>query len=187
MLCDAGSQDQKPGASCQASSECAGQSYCDVPAGDGPRVCVEVVTVGEGEACIGEKRGNSWGKSGDPVNNQAPVCDHDAGFYCASLATRVCAKRAQVGEACADFTDCVDGAYCKANVCEEQLPAGSTCSGFFDCNEAAYCADSTKTCEPRMEDGSPCGKSEECLSDYCDNGTCAFNALGGALLAFVCA
>ncbi len=181
---------KKPGAACESSSECVGDATCDRQNGfNEPGICAEFVVVAEGEACIGTKSGQSKGWSGDPVNNQIALCDHDAGFHCQGGTTRVCAKRAQIGETCSGGDSaCVDGAHCKGT-CVQDIATGSACPTFSDkCNEAAFCADSTKVCEPKLDDGKACDRARECLSGFCDNKTCAKNpGFGNLVLGLVCA
>jgi hypothetical protein len=178
---------KKPGEPCERlSDDCAGDATCDTELGADQGVCVEFVIVGDGQSCIGVRNegGSIW--SGDAINNQITLCDGDADFYCSS--SGACKKRAAVGQACEGSSSCLDDGYCASGVCAPKLATGSPCPNFSDeCNEAAYCSDTTQTCEPRADDGASCSWSDECLSDYCDDGTCKVNpGLSGLGLAFVC-
>lgn len=179
---------KKKGETCSGSgsSDCAGDATCDKNIGETQGKCAAFVIVGEGQACIGNRKGNTSAWSGDATNDEIALCDGDAQLYCASDGT--CKKQGAVGQPCDGYSGCLDDGYCKNDVCVAKIATGGACPDFQDeCNDAAYCSDTTQMCEPRAADGASCQTNSECLSRYCDGGTCAKNpGLGGLALGLVC-
>ena len=179
---------KKPGEPCEwgANDDCAGDATCDTEAGAKTGKCAQFVIVGEGAACRGVRKSNGSSWSGEAVNNQLPLCDGDANHYCSN--SGVCKKKSPVGESCDGFSGCLPEGHCQNSVCVAKLATGSPCPNFSDeCNDLAFCADSSKVCEPRREDGKSCQQGEECLSDYCDEGSCKKDpGVGGLVLSLFC-
>jgi len=175
---------KKPGEPCTQSSDCAGDATCHHDFQTDKETCAAFVLAAEGQACIGERNGESSSWSGNPQNDQITLCDSKAGLICDGT----CKKPAAVGGSCGSTHDCAEGGYCKSGTCAARLATGATCTGYLDeCNAEAYCVSASKTCEPRRPDGEACTDSNQCLSDYCSDGKCKYNAgVGGLALAFLC-
>lgn len=118
------------GEACREDFQCGFGSFCSGSLASASRVCTKLVT--EGGACGAYDR-CEW-----PL-----FCGGTAG-------ERTCQAPKQIGEPCAEFGACQDGA-CIANVCQERADLGGACSEDLGCYsfscEAGVCV-AQPSCDP---------------------------------------
>ncbi|MBU1535723.1 hypothetical protein KKF84_10410 [Myxococcota bacterium] len=96
----------------------------------------------------------------------------------------VCVAYPQVGEECDYYGNyaCDPSLACNSAVspalCMEPMKVGDACLtttyGSNECfGSAVYCVEATMKCAARKATGASCTDDPECLSDYCEEGTCA--------------
>jgi hypothetical protein len=85
------------------------------------------------------------------------------------------------GGACTEDFECLTGD-CEITspgedgTCVVRPVEGEAC-GTGDCDDGLYCPSSSRMCVPKREDGSTCDSDRQCLSDTCDEGSCAANTI----------
>lgn len=132
------------GAPCQSPQECL-SSFCNYGQGS-EGVC------------------DDGGRTGDPC---AVETDCRAG-YCS--ASGQCAEHRAPGAECAADEECANG-HCDPSNGRCGLLDGAACSySDSDC-QSGNCDDTSRTCAPRLPNGSPCESSNECESNYCNYST----------------
>lgn len=122
------------GEACREDFQCERGSFCSGSLASASQVCTKLVA--EGGAC------GAYDRCAWPL-----FCGGTAG-------ERTCQAPKQIGEACADFGACQDGA-CIANVCQERADLGGACSEDLGCYsfscEGGGCV-AQPSCEPVSTD-----------------------------------
>jgi hypothetical protein len=95
-----------------------------------------------------------------------------------------CMQPATPGQACGEFIDCADNAYCKIDgVCAALGSVGDACESYDEC-ETLICDPTTSLCAVPQANGSDCSYPEDCESGFCNqNYACAAAPLPGATCA----
>ncbi len=99
--------------------------------------------------------------------------------------TGTCMKPAGEGQSCEE-TPCGENLYCTSitSICKREAAIGEDCSD-TECVYDAYCDTRTEKCTARKDTGAACGRSSECKSFQCTNGTCAEDSDGTGGFCFV--
>jgi len=120
-----------------------------------------------GESCDGDG-------AMDYVCEPGLGCDYENTGNCTTIQT------VGVGQACdgdVRVCDMAQRAVCGGDTCIQLPAAGSPCMMGEYCWFGNYC-DATTTCRAAKANGATCGDDDECLSEWCDNGTCAYAPCG---------
>ncbi|MBI5502214.1 MAG: hypothetical protein HY907_18365 [Deltaproteobacteria bacterium] len=98
------------------------------------------------------------------------------GLYCDNR-TATCSPYGGVGAECRhDNGSCADGLYCAFvdGVCQPLPGDGGDCTQSSGaCAEGLYCDPAGRVCHPQLGAGAGCTDDGQCLSDFCDGGTCS--------------
>ena len=145
---------------------------CIAPPGAGEPCIDGTYCPGDLFCAAGERCAVARG-SGQPCPEGDPACAD--GLYCDSRGS-TCSPYGGVGAECRhDNGSCADGLYCAFvdGVCRALPGDGGDCTESSGaCAEGLFCDSAGRVCRPLLPEGQPCTSDGQCLSDFCDGGTC---------------
>ena len=157
-----------PGTECDASIECA-------PPSGLLAACLDVCTVftppppaaKEGESCV-------------TADGRLGACQD--GLECDS-AGKCTTRGVAVGGDCS-FSSCKPGLTCDefGFTCRAGAKGGYCYGGLGCAEDSHFCDTCTLTCTPKLADGKPCQRFDQCASGHCNGGSCTPELYGAAKL-----
>ncbi len=123
--------------------------------------------LGAGESCDGDG-------AMDYVCEPGLGCDYENTGNCTEI------QIVGVGETCDGdvlVCDMADRAVCGGETCIQLPAAGEACLMGEYCYFGLYC-DASTVCRALLDNGATCGDDNECISEWCDDGTCAYAPCG---------
>ncbi|MEC8023948.1 MAG: putative metal-binding motif-containing protein [Myxococcota bacterium] len=107
-------------------------------------------------------------------------CGTDGCELSFALEGTVCSPASCVGSNITNASTCTATGQCNnpgtvpcpgGYICANPTMCRTFCTDDSQCQTTHYC-DSNATCQPKRDDGEPCGQAKQCNSDYCANGFC---------------